>query len=445
MKSLRIWIPLLLLLAAAAALLLRPSQPPGDADARIAFYRERIGDRGTYPSYARLGLAYLQKARETGPHTYLTDAEQHLKTSLGFQRNFEALAGLAMVFAAQHRFREALPLAEEAVAAWPGSPDALGALFDIHLALGDVARAEQALKKMNEADGGSLAALSRAANLAEYRGDLKAALELQSRACSPLRAAPAESRAWCAARLAMLHRYSCDAQLARRLLDEAEKIRPGYFMARVARAELDLASDDADAAIGAFRELIRAGDDPHYRASLAAALAAAGRSGEAAAERALAIEMFRREVASGVRDAVAPLAWLLLESDATAAEALALAESEWLERRDALTADLLAWAAFRNSQLGRALELARRVLETPTGKPGPRLRAAEIFLAAAARGSGRQARGWHDGAPAGAAARSPQQLDAAALSRQARALLEALLACPAALSPAERARAESLK
>ena len=85
---------------------------PSTADARIRYYKARLGGAGTYPIYARLGAAYIQKARETDRLSYYSEAEKYLLRSLEFQRNFEALYWLNSVYLAQHRFPEALHMAE---------------------------------------------------------------------------------------------------------------------------------------------------------------------------------------------------------------------------------------------------------------------------------------------------------------------------------------------
>ena len=119
---------LLALVAAVAAIFLqREAAPPAsDTDARIAWYRARAGGRGIYPHYARLGLALLQKARETGQSQWYSEAERSFRTSLDYQLNYEALFGMGSVLAARHQFQEARPYAQQAAAALPGSAEAQG-------------------------------------------------------------------------------------------------------------------------------------------------------------------------------------------------------------------------------------------------------------------------------------------------------------------------------
>ena len=45
----------------ATARSLAGTKPASEADAAIAFYRSRVGGHASYPAYARLGMAYLQK------------------------------------------------------------------------------------------------------------------------------------------------------------------------------------------------------------------------------------------------------------------------------------------------------------------------------------------------------------------------------------------------
>ena len=75
---------------------------------RIAFYRARIGGPGTYPIYARLGMAYLDRFRETGKTRDWDEAVKALRQSLDYQPNYEAHLGLAMALSERHHFAEAL-------------------------------------------------------------------------------------------------------------------------------------------------------------------------------------------------------------------------------------------------------------------------------------------------------------------------------------------------
>ncbi len=80
-------------------------------------------------------------------------AHRRLQRSLSYQRNFDALLGLGLVFSERHHFMEALPYVREALDAMPGNGEAEAASFDIHLALGEVAAAEKVSSRMVLAHG----------------------------------------------------------------------------------------------------------------------------------------------------------------------------------------------------------------------------------------------------------------------------------------------------
>jgi tetratricopeptide (TPR) repeat protein len=402
------------LLAGAFLATRREPAPPAASDARIAYYFTRLGGPGTFPAYARLGAAYLTKYRETARPEFLLEAERQLLTSLGYQRNYEALRVLAAVYLAQHRFREALKLAREAAATLPSDAEALGVLFDAALAAGEDAEAEAAAEKMAAA-GPTFATLSRRAALLESRNELRGALEAMRDACGDAeRHAAAEPRAWCQVRLGMLHLALCAPAEAEAAYRRALERLPGYPLALEHLAELDAARGDAARAVETYRQMLARTPAPRWRLALADLLDRAGQTDEAARERDVALAALKDSVVRGARDGVRELAFLLLEDPRTRAEGLHLAEREWGQRRDAFAADLLAWAYHTNGHDAEAVDTLRQAFATRSREPRVLLHAAAIFARTGDRTSARE-------------------------------LLERLLACPAALQPADREEAERLR
>jgi tetratricopeptide (TPR) repeat protein len=370
-------------------------------DDRIRYYRARLGGRSTYPAYARLGLAYADKARVTGQTSYFVDAARSLERSLAMQRNYEALLGLAGVSLALHRFPESRDAAREAFATSPGDPAARGAVFDAELGLGNVDEAATVLEGM-PAD--SFAYLVRRAALHEYRGETAAALRDAERACALPGTAPPEdaTRAWCEIRLGGLHLASCEAGTARMHYRRAS----GSILGREHLAELEAADGLTRDAMARYRDLVATTGDPRHRLELAAVYEATGRSREAAEQRERARTELLRRAGDDVRDAWHELALLEADDPATAADGLRWAERDWRNRRDVHAADALAWAALRHGDAERAAALADLALAPGGGSPTILLHAAVIRLR-----TGRTA--------------------------EARALLERAVACPAALTPRE--------
>ncbi len=409
---------LLALVVLAGGILLRQEPPPtSQTDARIAWYRERLGGRGTYPHYARLGLAYLQKARETGRPQWYAEAERSLRTSLDYQRNFEALYGVGAVLAARHNFSEAQVYADEAAAASPENLEAQGLQFEIALGLGNTENAGATLARMAAGAPDAFEVRTREAALLEYRGALSEALRATETACrdAQRRDLPAGQRAWCAVRRGALQLAAqCDASGAEQAYKQALRTLPGYYFAREHLAELRAAQGNLSRAMELYEELLRDLPVPAYRVALADLYQAQLRDADAQRERAAAQRELEQSVAGGSREHVRELVLLLAGHKEHAAEALRLAESEWQNRRDWLTADVLAWAYYHNGRTREAAEMAAPAIASGNQSAALSLRTAEIFLHAERWG-------------------------------EARDLLSRLRGCPAAMSPAEKLAAESLE
>lgn len=217
--------------------------PDSDTGARIQYYQAKLGGPATYPAYARLGAAYLQKARETGGAEFYDEAERHLEQSIRYQRNFEAARWLAAAYSARHKFQQALPYARDAVSAMPTDVESQAALFDAQLGLGDRDSAAATLTGMLD-QGPSFTADTRLAALRQKEGDFEEALKAMERACQHAEAsrAPAETRAWCHVESGYLYFQRGDRQRAESDYQRALEILPGYHHGLKHLAELRLAS-----------------------------------------------------------------------------------------------------------------------------------------------------------------------------------------------------------
>ena len=96
--------------------------------------RARPGDAQTN---ALLGLAYAQRARETGDAAYYTRADAVLRRAHELDgKNVYALTGLGGIALARHRFADALRIGRAAQAAAPGTAAPYGVVGDAQLELG---------------------------------------------------------------------------------------------------------------------------------------------------------------------------------------------------------------------------------------------------------------------------------------------------------------------
>ena len=392
-----------------------PGSRRSDPDARIQFYKLRLGGPTTYPAYAQLGLAYLQRARNTGRATDYAEAERHLRQSLAYQRNFEALRGLATLHLGRHEFREALGWAQEAADALPSDLETQGLLFDIHLALGEQRKAAEIADQMMRAQMG-FESLARVAALDEAQGNPSGALRVMGQACLQAEAEqqPVDVLAWCQVRVGSIYLATCDAVQAGHRFERALLILPDSAPAREHLAELRAAQGNVTEAIAPYRELMAESLRTEYRLALADLLALTGRNEEASRERKRAAAELRVSAETS-RAGRRPLALHLLDDPATAEEGLHWAARDWENRRDAFAADTLAWAYLRNNRPEEAWRILEPVVspEASGGSKDP------LFLLHAA-----------------------QIQHARDRAAEARRFFEEVLACPARLTPAERLLAE---
>ena len=405
----------LILLLTAPGVVGQEATPPSETDARIQFYQSRIGGPGTYPAYARLGAAYIQKARETGRQIIYDEAVTTLQTSLRDQQNYEALFWLATAQLARHEFQEALAYAQETIATRPSDLGAQGTLFDVYLALGNFEAAEAVLEKMRLLQTSS-AYYARLATLQEVRGNLTGALEAMEKTCSLIdtQSRSIETRAWCQVRLGALSLLSrCETEKPEAAYQSALKFVPDYHLAKEHLAELRAAQARDEEAMAFYHSVIKTTDNPVHRLSLADVYAQQGNMEDAEVERRRALADLRGWAQNGSRAYLRPLALLLLDRKETAAEGLDWARRDWENRRDTLAADTLAWALYRNGDTPKALETIRVALRTGSKEGSLLLHAAIIYLGADQR-------------------------------PEARKFLDQALICPLALRPADRAQAEKL-
>jgi len=134
-----------------------------------------------------LGLAYQQRARETGDPSYYTKSEGVLRLALRYApEDLVATGGLGTLALSRHRFREALALGRRAVALSPSTARSYGVVGDALVELGNYREAFAAFDRMASLKPG----LSSYARVSQCTCD-SARLRLRIR-----RACTGGSRAW---------------------------------------------------------------------------------------------------------------------------------------------------------------------------------------------------------------------------------------------------------
>ena len=351
----------------------------GTAEA-ISFFQGRA-DRGHYDplTLTALGRLHLTRSREIGDSAELDKAEQVLGQALALRPDHPgALLASSAALQAQHRFQEALSLAQKAHEIAP-SAGTLTVIGDTLSALGDYSGAELAYGEA-AADYGDEAVLSGLALLAEVRGRPDEAVRLLERAAAGSLEAhlAGEAAAWYQQRLANLHLEQGDLDEAERRYEAAWQLFPDSHDAPAGLGAVEAARGNLDRAIELTEVAIAVSAQPDL-------LIAAGDLYLAVGRPALAEERFTAAISGlkawDIRAVARELAIFYVEHDREPEEALRLAQQDFALRQDLHGYETLAWALYRAGQFEQALELSDVALSFGIRDAALRYQAGLIALA----------------------------------------------------------------
>jgi len=339
--------------AAGTAEVLLQGFSAGDTPATIARLEQRVealpedGEGLTL-----LGLAYQQRARETGDPSFYPRSQAALDRSLALVPDDDlALTGLAILAATRHRFEESRLLAERALDLNPYSAEALGVLGDSLIELGRYDAAFATFDRMAATKPGlpSYARIAYARELKGKTGSAVAAMALAGRSAP----ATGESGAWALVELGNLRFSSGRLRLAERAYDEALARFPDYHRAQAGLARVAAARGRTDQAVDLYRTALDSVPLPEYAGRLAETLAAAGQEEEARETYELLDVMQRLFESNGARTEL-ETALVDLDRGVRVADALTRAREAYAERRSVEAEDILAWALYRNGRCEEA-------------------------------------------------------------------------------------------
>jgi len=176
----------------------------GDTAGTVARLEETVAEGADARSLSLLGLAYLQRARETADASYYPRAQSALGRAARLDRRDPvAVTGLASLAASRHQFRESLRLARRAVVLAPDTARGYGVVGDALVELGRYDEAFRAFDRMVELKP-SLAGYARVAYARELLGRPRQALEAMELALDASGNVP-EPTAWTLVEIGKLH------------------------------------------------------------------------------------------------------------------------------------------------------------------------------------------------------------------------------------------------
>jgi tetratricopeptide (TPR) repeat protein len=323
----------------------RPTSPTQDL---VAFLLERVAEDPTDGTAQRdLGLALLQRIRETGDPSLYPRAEAALDEALALMPDDPLiLAGIGGLQLGRHEFADALATGQDALERFPGYPTARGVIVDALIELGRYDEALPAAASLAD-DDPDLASLARGSYARELQGDLEGALATMRAAAASPGLAP-ENTAYVLALVGHLERLTGHPEAARTAYLEALELVPGHAPSLAGLGRDAVAGGDLASARAWFERAVAVVPLPEYVIAVGETLEAMGDDDAARDRYDLARVLITLSQTNGV---VVDVDLALFEADhGDPSTALRLAEAGHAATPTFRAADAVAWALHR---LGR--------------------------------------------------------------------------------------------
>ncbi len=337
----------------------------GDTQAEIAGLQAEIrANRSDVKALATLGLAYLQRVRETGDASYYPKADGVLHEALRLApRDLLATAGLGQLALARHQFRHALALGLRARAISPTTAGVYGVVGDAEVELGRYRDAFAAFDRMASIKP-SVASYARVSYARELLGKVAAAERAMALAASAA-VGEKEAFAWTHVQLGLLELSVGHPRAALAHMRIALAAFPDYPFALDGMAQTQAALGDLRDAVVYEQEAVDRVPLPQYVGFLGDLEHVLGHDRAARRQYALIGVIERLLAANGVRNDL-DIALFDVDHGISLRHALVLARKGHAERPSIVGDDVLGWALARNGRCRAALPWSERSLRLGT-------------------------------------------------------------------------------
>jgi tetratricopeptide (TPR) repeat protein len=303
----------------------------------------------------------LRDARVTGNAGLAYRAEEILEHARRRDPgNYDVNRALGAVYLSQHRFEEAIAIAEKNAAERPYDPLNYGVIGDGHIELGRYPQAFDAFDRMMALRPGA-PAYARVAYARELQGNLTGALEAMKLAAGATAPADREGLAWAEAQVGELNLQLGRLREAKDAFVAASEAFPGHPFAVIGYAKAIADEGDVDRALHLLEDLQKRSPTPDLAVRIGDLLMRLSRHEEAERQYQLAEAGWRADVPEP-----RSLARFLATHDRKIAEAVAIAQQAAASRDDIFTNDALAWAYFKAGRTADAGNAIARALRTGT-------------------------------------------------------------------------------
>jgi tetratricopeptide (TPR) repeat protein len=311
-----------------------------------------------------LGLAYQQRARETGDPSYYPKSEGVLRRALRLAPDdLLATSGLGALALSRHRFRDALTLGRRAVALSPSTARNYGIVGDALIELGRYREAFAAFDRM-AALKPSLSSYARVSYARELLGDFAGAAEAMRLAVDAA-IGQQEALAWSHLQLGKLFLSHGKVRAAEREFRSSLAVFPGYAYAHDQLALVAAGRGRLRQAIAHERRAVDAIPLPSFVATLGDLYRADHDLPTARKQYALIGVINRLLEANGVRTDLES-ALFDIDHGIRLSATVALARAARADRPSIDGDDVLAWALARDGRCPEALHFSKRALRLGT-------------------------------------------------------------------------------
>ncbi len=317
-----------------------------------------------WQAYGQLGLAHLQKARETGDPDHYRKAENTLNRALALQPDdYVAVSAMGMLALARHQFAESLTWGERARRLNPERTYAYGVIADAQIELGKYDEAAMTLQAMVDLRP-DLSSYARISYLRELYGDTEGALEMMRLAASG--GGPnAEHTAWLRTQLGNLSFNSGDLPKAESEYQYALTRLPGYVYGLAGLGRVRFAQGQMDEAIKLLTQATQTIPLPEFVILLGDLYWATGNLDAAQRQYDLLGAIQTLYEANGV-DLDLEIALFNADHDRDLQATLTKAREAYARRPSVYAADVLAWVLYKTSNYGEARAYSEQALRLGT-------------------------------------------------------------------------------
>jgi tetratricopeptide (TPR) repeat protein len=314
-------------------------------------------------AHTGLGLAYLQRVRETGDSALYILAEQALNQALSLEpQQVDALMGQGILALARHDFEAALVWGEKARELNPYRAQIVGIFVDAYVELGRYEEAVTAAQTMVDLRP-DLASYSRVSYLRELHGDVAGAImAMETAVASGIPGA--EETAWAQVQLGNLYLNSGDVDRAEAIYRETLYYRPDYAHAVEGLAEVQAARGEYESAIEIMRPLVERLPLPEFAILLGEWYEATGQPEMAEQQYDLVRFIQQLNVEAGMN---VDIEMALFEANhGNPARAVEMAKAGYGRHPNIYAADALAWALYQNGEYEEASRYSQEALRLGT-------------------------------------------------------------------------------